>query len=176
MPLHPLVYTSKDEEAALDSLDSVSTGGGHKSMIEERWWLLKPFLDGVNDALALKWADVGFVIGISDTQLANDAADIIFLNENFAYIVTAAKWGHNVHPSLQILLQFRLTVNIIAVTTALVGSFAYHRSPLAAIQLLWVKMLMSSLASLALASESDDSFLLPSREQVSTPVHAAYVG
>jgi Ca2+ transporting ATPase len=92
-------------------------------------------------------------MGVAGTQIAKDASDIILLDDNFASIVTAAKWGRNVYASIQKFLQFQLTVNISAVCTALVGAFAYQTSPLAAIQLLWVNLLMDSLASLALASE-----------------------
>lgn len=82
------------------------------------------------------------------------------LDDNFASIVTAAKWGRNVYASIQKFLQFQLTVNISAVVTALVGSFAYAKSPLAAIQLLWVNLIMDALASLALASEPPTDELL----------------
>jgi len=115
--------------------------------------------DGTNDAPALKKADVGFAMK-TGTQVAHSAADIIIQDDNFASIVMACKWGRNVYDNIRRFLQFQLTVNVVALITSFIGSVVMWESPLQAIQLLWVNLIMDSLASLALATEAPKDNLL----------------
>mmetsp|Transcript_24048 Transcript_24048/g.60400 ORF Transcript_24048/g.60400 Transcript_24048/m.60400 type:complete len:1187 (+) Transcript_24048:108-3668(+) len=109
--------------------------------------------DGTNDAPALKQADVGFAMYINGTQVAQQAADIVILDDNFQSIVAAVKWGRCVYDNICKFLQFQLTVNITACTIAVVGAAVLTESPLKVIQLLWVNLIMDSFASLALATD-----------------------
>jgi len=115
--------------------------------------------DGTNDAPALRKADVGFAMK-TGTQVAHTASDIIIQDDNFASIVKACKWGRNVFDNIRRFLQFQLTVNVVALVTSFIGSVVLWESPLAAIQLLWVNLIMDSLASLALATEEPKDDLL----------------
>ena len=84
----------------------------------------------------------------------------MLLDDNFASTVAAVKWGRNVYDSIAKFCQFQLTVNISAITVAGVGAIAFQATPLKTIQMLWVNMIMDSLASLALATEPPTEALL----------------
>ena len=115
--------------------------------------------DGTNDAPALSKADVGFAMNIG-TDIAKEASDIVIKDNQFSTIVKAIKWGRNIFDNIRKFLQFQLTVNVCACILVMIGASVGQESPLTAIQMLWVNMIMDSLGSLALANEKPYDELL----------------
>lgn len=116
--------------------------------------------DGSNDAPALSIADVGFSMGIQGTEAAKNASDIIILDDNFSSIVSSIKWGRSIFDNIKKFIQFQLSVNLAAVLLVFVTSCIGSESPISAIQMLWLNLIMDSLGSLALATEAPSDDLL----------------
>jgi len=109
--------------------------------------------DGVNDAPALKRADVGFVMG-DGTEIAKEAGDIVIMDNNFASIVKAVLYGRTIFKSIRKFLIFQLTINLCAVCVSVLGPFIGVPVPVTVIQMLWINMIMDTLAGLAYAGET----------------------
>ncbi|GET86065.1 vacuolar-type ca2+-ATPase, putative [Leishmania tarentolae] len=110
--------------------------------------------DGTNDAPALRLANVGFVMR-SGTDIAVKSGDIVLLDDNFRSVQRAVVWGRCVNDNIRKFLQLQLTVNYVSVALTFIGSLMAggHSSPLTTVQLLWVNLIMDTLAALALATE-----------------------
>lgn len=115
--------------------------------------------DGTNDAPALNHANVGLAMG-SGTAVAKEASDIVLLNDSFASIVSAVQWGRSIYMNIQRFIQFQLTINVVALLTALIGPFIGFEFPLTVTQMLWINLIMDTFAALALATEPSDPSLL----------------
>ena len=108
--------------------------------------------DGVNDAPALKKADVGFAIG-SGSEVAKEASDIVILDDNLLSISKAILFGRTIFKSIRKFIIFQLTVNLCALSISIIGPFIGVDAPVTVIQMLWINMVMDTLAGLAFAFE-----------------------
>jgi P-type Ca2+ transporter type 2C len=109
--------------------------------------------DGVNDSAALKKADVGFAMG-SGSEVAKEAADIVILDDNFASITQAVLYGRTIFKSIRKFIVFQSTVNVASMLIVFLGPFFGFDFPLTLIQLLWVNLVMDTLAALAFGGEA----------------------
>jgi Ca2+-transporting ATPase len=131
-------------------------------MLKERGDIIGITGDGTDDGPALKTAHIGISMGVTGTEVAKEASDIILMDDNFSSIVSAIMWGRCVNDAVRKFLQFQINTNITAVLITLITALpaASKHTALSAVQLLWIYLIMDAFAALALATDPASEALL----------------
>lgn len=155
------MMSDKELDKELDSIRVYArVSPSNKIRIVKAWQRLGNVVamtgDGVNDAPALKAADIGCAMGITGTDVAKSVADMVLVDDNFATIVSAVKEGRGIYDNIKKVVGFLLGTNIGEILTVFITMLLWHKSPLLSMQLLWINLVTDSLPAIALGMENID--------------------